>query len=195
MEDDNHSQEPGNAEPLAQPTADALSPHKHSHKHSHKHHHPHHRQRLFDYGELRLLVLLMLEERPRHGYELIKSIEERLRGRYVPSPGVIYPTLSWLDDMGYATLQSQDGTRKSYQITTEGRAFLAANRTALAELLRRTEVEGEKAHAPLPDVLDSALHAFKHAIKHRIARGGIDQATAATIAHALMVAQRVVDNS
>src|SRR5262245_17752487 len=71
-------------------------------------HHKHGRGgRLFDYGELRLLILALIAEAPSHGYELIKSIEERFGGSYTPSPGVIYPTLSWLDDMGYAVIEPE----------------------------------------------------------------------------------------
>src|ERR1700759_1689517 len=64
--------------------------------------------RPFDYGELRLLALAMIAEQPRHGYELMKAIEERMGGTYSPSPGVIYPTLSWLEDMGYAAVETED---------------------------------------------------------------------------------------
>ncbi len=93
------------------------------------------RGRLFDYGDLRLVVLDMIVEQPRHGYELIRAIEERMGGSYSPSPGVIYPTLSWLEDMGYAAVETEDGGRKRYNVTPEGKAFLAANRAALDALL------------------------------------------------------------
>src|SRR5262245_12328069 len=83
------------------------------------HHHRHHGRhggrrggRLFDYGELRLVVLAMIAEEPRHGYELMRAIEERMGGSYSPSPGVIYPTLSWLEDMGYALVESESTGRK-----------------------------------------------------------------------------------
>src|SRR4051812_37924481 len=79
--------------------------------------------RLFDYGELRLLVLALIAQAPAHGYELIKTIEDRFGGSYTPSPGVIYPTLSWLEDMGYATVEAEGG-RKSYAITEAGTTFL-----------------------------------------------------------------------
>src|SRR4051812_23229092 len=65
-----------------------------------------HGGRLFEYGEPRLLLLAMIAERPRHGYELMKAIEERFSGSYSPSPGVIYPTLAWLDDMGYVAVEA-----------------------------------------------------------------------------------------
>lgn len=95
-------------------------------------------QRLFNYGELRLLLLVMMETQPRHGYELIKEIEDRFEGNYSPSPGVIYPTLSWLDDMGYAKIELSEGSKKQYSITNEGLAFLTANRAAADELLTRS---------------------------------------------------------
>jgi DNA-binding PadR family transcriptional regulator len=101
-----------------------------------------HGGRLFDYGDLRLLLLAMIADKPRHGYEIIKAIEERFGGSYTPSPGVIYPTLSWLVDMGYATAEAEDSGRKSYRITTEGEAFLTANRTAADELLARAGSQG-----------------------------------------------------
>ncbi|MCB8877963.1 PadR family transcriptional regulator [Acidisoma silvae] len=79
--------------------------------------------RLFDYGELRLVVLNLLSEQPRHGYEIIKEIEERTGGSYSPSPGVMYPTLSMLDELGQITL-SEGGSRKLYKITRDGEAYL-----------------------------------------------------------------------
>ena len=85
--------------------------------------------RPFDYGELRLLALAMIWDEPRHGYELIKSIEDRMGGAYSPSPGVIYPTLSWLEDMGYASVEAEQGGRKRYRVTAEGDPFLPPTRT------------------------------------------------------------------
>src|SRR5271163_5272853 len=106
-------------------------PHHGHHNAHHRHHHRGRRHgRLFDYGELRLLILAMIAEQPRHGYELIKVIEERFGGSYTPSPGVIYPTLSWLDDMGYAAVDAEASGRKRYRLTAEGEAFLVANRAA-----------------------------------------------------------------
>src|SRR5947209_8168474 len=105
------------------------------HERAHRHHHGGRRgSRPFDYGELRLLALAMIAERPCHGYELMKAIEERMSGSYSPSPGVMYPTLSWLDDMGYVAVEAQDTGRKRYSITAEGEAFLVANRATVDAL-------------------------------------------------------------
>ena len=73
----------------------------------------------------------------------MKAIEERMGGGYSPSPGVIYPTLSWLEDMGYAGARGRGG-RKSYRITAEGEAFLAANRAALGEIDARMGPRGRR---------------------------------------------------
>src|SRR5277367_669719 len=76
--------------------------------------------------DLQLLILALLGERPAHGYELIKTLEERSGGFYSPSPGVIYPALTYLHDIGFASVEQQ-GTRKLYSITPEGKAHLEAN--------------------------------------------------------------------
>src|SRR6185312_13416701 len=116
----------------------------------HRHHHHGHR-RPFDYGELRLVVLAMIAEQPRHGYELMKAIEERMAGSYSPSPGVIYPTLSWLEDMGYAAVEPEESGRKRYRVTGAGEAFLADNREALEALSVRIGAAGTAGAAGVPD--------------------------------------------
>ena len=87
-------------------------------------------------GDLRLLVLSLIEQEPRHGYELIKHVEEMTQGFYAPSPGVIYPTLSYLEEAGYIQAES-DGNKKRYAITDEGRAYLGENREAADGILER----------------------------------------------------------
>jgi len=90
----------------------------------------------FERGDLRYVVLEHLAERPAHGYELIRALEERFYGFYTPSPGVIYPTLQWLEDLGYVSAAEADG-RKVYTITEEGRSFLAAAGARIAEIGER----------------------------------------------------------
>jgi len=163
-------------------------------RHSH-HHHGRHRgegRRLFDYGELRLLVLAMIAEHPRHGYELIKAIEERFGGTYSPSPGVIYPTLSWLEDMGYAAIDAEGGGRKSYRITEEGQTFLAANREAADALLSRV---GPESRGEVPAQVVRAMENLKLALRLRLRRGALDQAAAENIAAALDAAVQKVERS
>jgi len=168
--------------------------HRHGPHHGghHRHHRGRHGGRLFDYGELRLLLLAMIAERPRHGYELIKAIEERFGGGYVPSPGVIYPTLAWLDDMGYAAVEVEDIGRKRYRITPQGEAFLQANRAAAEELLSRAGLPGAE---PTPPPVVRAMENLKLALRLRLQRGSLDEAAVDTIAAALDAAARSVERS
>lgn len=136
--------------------------------------------RLFDYGELRLLVLALIAQAPAHGYELIKTIEDRFAGAYTPSPGVIYPTLSWLEDMGYASVE-QEGGRKRYAITEEGRLFLEANQDAADALFRRGGHDGNGRRGRSLQVM-RAMHNLKTALRLRLASGPYDDETAEAIA-------------
>ncbi len=150
---------------------------------------------MFDYGELRLVALAMIAEQPRHGYELMKAIEDRMGGRYSPSPGVMYPTLSWLEDMGYAAVSAEDGGRKRYRLTPEGEAFLAANRPSVETLFQRI---GPERHGPpggTPPVMLRAMEALKHALRERQRRGPLDQAAADAIAAILQAAALAVETT
>src|SRR3984893_16729387 len=81
--------------------------------------------RMFEQGDLRYVILRLLEEKPRHGYEIIKELESRFGGSYAPSPGTVYPTLTMLEDLGYARVVPEEGGKKIYEITDEGRKYLA----------------------------------------------------------------------
>ena len=148
--------------------------------------------RLFDYGELRLLVLAMIAGEPSHGYEIIKQIEERFAGSYSPSPGVIYPTLSWLEDMGYASVEIVENNRKRYHPTDDGAAFLEANRDAADALLTRSapQVRGE---APPPVI--RAMENLKTALRLRLEREPLEPAAIETIAAAIDEAAKAVERS
>src|ERR1051325_6588228 len=80
--------------------------------------------RLFEQGDLKYVILRLLEEKPRHGYEIIKELESRVGGAYAPSPGTVYPTLSMLEDLGYARAVPEEGGKKIYEITDDGRQHL-----------------------------------------------------------------------
>jgi DNA-binding PadR family transcriptional regulator len=91
-------------------------------------------------GDLQLLLLLLLQENPRHGYELIKAMESRTSGYYSPSPGVIYPALTYLEEIGFASVEAE-GNKKLYRISDTGTAFLKENQqTAEAMLNELTEI-------------------------------------------------------
>jgi len=132
------------------------------------------RGRFFDSGDLRLAVLQMIADKPRHGYELIKEIEERLSGAYSPSPGVIYPTLSMLEDMGYATVTTEAGGKKLYAITPEGSAHLAENRASVDHIFARIAEAGAAQGGALPQVM-RATHNLRMALKMRLGRGSLTE--------------------
>jgi len=94
-------------------------------------------------GDLQLLILALLADKPSHGYELIKALEERSGGFYAPSPGMVYPALTFLEEIGYATVEAA-GTKKLYSITDEGRAHLEQNRTNVDGLLARLAEIGQR---------------------------------------------------
>jgi Transcriptional regulator PadR-like family len=137
----------------------------------------------------------MIAEQPHHGYELIKAIEERMAGSYSPSPGVIYPTLAWLEDMGYTAPETADGVRKRYRITEEGQAFLAANRAAVDALFSRIGSAGAARPEGVPPPVVRGMENLKTALRLRLRRGPIAQAEAETIAAALDAAAQAVELS
>ncbi|XBS71433.1 DUF2218 domain-containing protein [Acerihabitans sp. KWT182] len=141
-----------------------------------------HRGRVFDYGELRLLLLAMLAEQPSHGYELIHEVKSRFGGMYKPSPGVIYPTLTWLYDRGYAVIDLEKGGRKRYTITDGGRAFLAANQAVAEMLLARVVPKGNgKSPEQIVDAMDHLKRALSLRIKLAPVAEGVVEKMAAVI--------------
>ena len=99
--------------------------------------------RMLAQGDLRLLALALIAEQPRHGYEIIKVLEERTEGWYAPSPGIVYPTLTYLEEAGHVTAQA-DGAKKLYTITGEGRTYLEGNRAFVDAVLERLDAVGER---------------------------------------------------
>jgi DNA-binding PadR family transcriptional regulator len=99
--------------------------------------------RVLGSGDLQLIILLLLSEKPRHGYEIIKAIEEHSSGVYTPSPGMVYPALTYLEETGYADAAAE-GTKKLYSITPEGSAHLAKNRATVDEIWTRLALFGRK---------------------------------------------------
>lgn len=147
----------------------------------------------FDYGDLRLLVLAMLAEKPSHGYELMKTIEERFEGRYSPSPGLIYPTLSWLEDMGLIALSPAVGGRKSYEITEAGRAFLEEQRERVDAILQRV-ASGEIGRGDVPEEIVSAMGDLKRALRSRLSGSRPSQEDIARFAETIRNAARTINH-
>jgi DNA-binding PadR family transcriptional regulator len=118
--------------------------------------------RMFGQGDLRLVILSLLEEKPRHGYEIIKALEERFGGTYAPSPGVVYPTLQLLEDQGYARIVPGPEGKKTYEITDAGRAHLAENRDMVESIFERvSKLMGHFLDEPMTEV----HRAFKQVAK------------------------------
>ncbi|MBV9749731.1 MAG: PadR family transcriptional regulator [Acetobacteraceae bacterium] len=151
--------------------------------------------RFFAHGDLRLVILHLIAEKPRHGYEIIKAIEERVAGAYSPSPGVIYPTLTLLEELGYVTVSTGEGAKKLHAITPEGRAFLDTNRAAVDALLARMD-EAVRVHGggPAPQVV-RAMENLKLALRLRLSRGPLSDEQANTVAAALDAAATSVERS
>ena len=127
---------------------------------------------MFESGELRLVLLKLIADEPRHGYDLIRAIEELTGGEYAPSPGVVYPTLTLLQDMALIEEASGEGARKPFQVTEEGREHLQQNADEIEELLERLEEAGShrrKRHRP---EIGRAVGNLMTALKNRIANDG-----------------------
>jgi DNA-binding PadR family transcriptional regulator len=119
---------------------------------------------MFGSGDLRYVILQLISEKPSHGYEIIKSIQERLGGMYAPSPGVVYPMLTMLEETGHATVVTE-GARKLYTITEEGSKALAENKAVVEALFARmdrtrTEHEGQR-----PQQIERAVENFRMALR------------------------------
>jgi DNA-binding PadR family transcriptional regulator len=109
--------------------------------------------RMFEQGDLRYVVLRLLEEKPRHGYEIIKALEERFGGAYAPSPGAVYPTLQLLEDLGYAKVVPGPEGKKVYEITDAGRAHLAENQATVDNIFDRiSKLVGHFLDEPMGEV-------------------------------------------
>jgi DNA-binding PadR family transcriptional regulator len=140
--------------------------------------------RMLAQGDLRLLALWLIAEQPRHGYEIIKVLEEKTGGWYSPSPGIVYPTLTYLEEAGYVTAQAE-GARKLYTVTDEGRTYLEQNRDFVDAVLERLGALTEKVaqwrkwanrehdrddrHSNLPRLVRAALEDLREVAAERIA--------------------------
>ena len=151
------------------------------------------RQRMFGSGELRLVLLKLIADEPRHGYDLIRAVEELTFGDYAPSPGVVYPTLTLLQDMGLIEEAKEKGPRKPFQVTGEGRKHLEANAAEIDALFERLEEEfapDERSKGGPP--IGRAVGNLMTALSHRVGRDGLDEELLHEIANILdEAAQRI----
>jgi DNA-binding PadR family transcriptional regulator len=155
-------------------------------------HHGGGRGRVLDHGDLRFVILQLLAEKPRHGYEIIKAIEEKTGSAYSPSPGVVYPTLTLLEELGYAATVPGEGTKKAFAITPEGQALLDANRvTTEAIFARLAEIAAASAEG-MPQVR-RAIENLKLALRMRLGRGSLSEEQVRRITAALDTAATTIE--
>jgi DNA-binding PadR family transcriptional regulator len=150
--------------------------------------------RFFDHGDLRLVVLKLIADKPSHGYELIKDIETAAGGAYAPSPGVIYPTLTLLEELGYATQAESSGAKKLYAATPEGLAYLTANAAAVTAIFSRMESSASGSQAFSPQLL-RARENLKTALRLKLSAGALTPEQVTAIAQALDAAAVAIEQA
>jgi DNA-binding PadR family transcriptional regulator len=144
---------------------------------------------VFGPGDLRLVLLALIEEQPRHGYELIKAIEDLFGGAYAPSPGAVYPTLSLLEDQGQLASAADEGGKRVFSLTETGRAWLDENRAAVDGVMARMRLAARMASGQVaPEVVREAMHTLRHAILAK--PGDWSDAETARVLEILMAAAR-----
>jgi DNA-binding PadR family transcriptional regulator len=152
----------------------------------------HSRERMFDGGELQLVLLDLLAAKPSYGYELIKALEEKLEGGYTPSPGVVYPTLTMLEEKGFATSTSEGG-KKVFTVTEAGQAELVANKPRLDAIMDRLNRSGERFGRGRSPELMSAMGNLRGAVQAKLARGTMTAEQLRKIAEAIDAAAAAID--
>ncbi len=151
------------------------------------------RRRMFDSGELRLVLLKLISDQPRHGYDLIRAIEELTGGAYAPSPGVVYPTLTMLQDMGHIDEQKSEGARKAFAITQDGAARLTASKAEVdAVFARLAELAAERERFDGASVRRAMMN-LRMAIRGRLSQDDADKATLREITAILDEAARNIE--
>lgn len=130
--------------------------------------------RMFGPGDLRLLLLSLIEEKQRHGYELIKDLETKFGGAYAPSPGSVYPTLTLLEELGHVRAATTEGSKRLFEITDEGRRYLRENEAMLTSIRKRMAMAVRANEMPPRDI-HFAMHTLKAALMFH--RGWSDEET------------------
>jgi DNA-binding PadR family transcriptional regulator len=144
---------------------------------------------MFGHGDLRLVLLALIAEKPRHGYDLIRAIEEKFGGAYAPSPGAVYPTLTLLVEQDHLQSEEAGGGKKLYTITPEGLAFLAQNKATVDGVMARMDLAAQAfSNHSTPDSVHEAFHTLRHALHMR--QGPWTEAEATRIRAILEMAAR-----
>lgn len=131
-------------------------------------------RRMFDGGELRLVLLRLIAEQPRHGYDLIREIEARTGGAYAPSPGVVYPTITLLDDMGMIEERKAEGAKKQFAITPAGEALLAERAAEVDALFARLAEAGAERQRTDGGPIRRAMGNLRQVLHQRLSDEDLD---------------------
>jgi DNA-binding PadR family transcriptional regulator len=151
------------------------------------------RGRLFDAGDVRLVVLRLLSDKPSYGYQLIKTMEQSLSGGYTPSAGVIYPTLTMLEEEGLATATAENN-KKVYSLTPEGFAYLEANKEQIGRLFERLEKAGRSfERGRSPEIMKAFLN-LRGAVVARVSRESVKPEQIKKITDAINAAAKAIDD-
>ena len=152
-------------------------------------------RRMFEGGELRLVLLKLIADDPRHGYDLIRAIEEMTGGEYAPSPGVVYPTLTLLQDMGFIEESAVEGPRKPFQATDEGRNYLEERAEEVEALFERLQDLKPRAEHTAGPAIGRAVRNLMTALSHRVGRDGLDEELLLEIAAILDEAAQKIERA
>jgi DNA-binding PadR family transcriptional regulator len=151
------------------------------------------RRRMFDSGQLRLVLLKLIADEPRHGYDLIRAIEEMTGGGYAPSPGTVYPTLTLLEDMGLVSATESEAGRKVFTATEAGTALLAEREEEIAGLIERLQHHGERRSRADRAPLKRAMHGLRTALWSSVAGGELADDKVHAIADIIDEATRKIE--
>ncbi len=164
---------------------------RHGKKGDDRHAHGGRLARMLEHGDLRLLVLHLINEKPRHGYEIIKAIEDLADGGYAPSPGVIYPTLTLLEEIGQVS-STTEGARKSFTITPAGAEALTASQDAVKTILARIAANQPR-EAGLP--VQRAMENLRTSLRLKLGTGPLSAESTRKIAETLDAAAKAIEES
>ena len=149
--------------------------------------------RLFDAGDLKLVILKLLSEEPSYGYQLMKKMEERLAGGYTPSAGVIYPTLTMLEEEGLASVSNSADNKKVYTVTKAGLEFLEQNKQRIDELFARLDEASEGFERGRSPEIMKAFMNLRAAVVARVWRRSVTPEQIKKIAEAIDAAAKTID--
>lgn len=153
------------------------------------------RRRVFSGDELRLVLLALIAQTPRHGYDLIREIEERSGGAYAPSPGVVYPSLTMLADMDLIAEQAAEGAKKRFAVTETGQSHLAEREDEVTALLDRLSHMGERRERGSRGPVKRAMGNLRQALLERIGQAEVEDETLHRIAAILDEATQKIERA